>query len=75
MWTIGVNVWIKLIFVKKRGFVSVFLNSNKDVSVSGFSSFQGRILEWLTGLTISLKYIYESSLPVWILQAIDLIIF
>ena len=39
--------------LKTSGFVTVFLNSDKEVAISGLSSIQGRILEWLIVLTIS----------------------
>ena len=60
--------------LKTRGFVSVFFNSNKEVLILGLSSFQGRILDWLTGLQIS-KGMLESLICFWILKAIDLIHF
>ena len=57
-----------------RGFVSFFLNSDKEVSIACFSCFQVGILEWLTGFIIS-KGILESSICFWILKPIDLIHF
>ena len=44
-----------------RGFVSVFVISDNEVSFSGFSSLKVGILEWFTGKA-TYKGILESSI-------------
>ena len=46
----------------------------RDRSISGFSSFQDGIFEWLTGLIVS-KGILESTICFVILKIIDLVHF